>query len=83
MVRDHDPRLYYRLLLGPRGPPPIIWSTRRFGCGWQQPRTTRIIAERLFYATIGYQRMQAVMSDPAMVPPPPPTAGHRHHPDMT
>jgi hypothetical protein len=47
MVRDHDPRLYYRPLLGPRCPPPIIWSTRRFGCGWQQPRTTRIIAERL------------------------------------
>jgi hypothetical protein len=34
IVKDHDPRLYYRPLLGPRGPPPIIWSGRRFGCGY-------------------------------------------------
>ena len=29
----------------------------------KQPRTTHIIAERLFYATSGYQRMRAVTSD--------------------
>eukprot|EP01047_Picozoa_sp_COSAG01_P109820 COSAG01_NODE_38670_length_486_cov_4.914729_1_plen_137_part_10 len=39
------------------------WSTRRFGHGWQQPPTTHIITQRLFYATSGYQRMRPVTSD--------------------
>ena len=38
-------------------------SGPRFALSRQQPRTTHIIAERLFYATSGYQRMRAVTSD--------------------
>jgi hypothetical protein len=41
----------------------FLLQARRSALPRQQPRTTRIIAERLFYATIGYQRMQAVISD--------------------
>ena len=35
----------------------------RFALSRQQPRTTHIIAERLFYATSGYQLLPAIMFD--------------------
>ena len=56
-----------RLLQRPSARPRDLWYDRSTARGSalprQQLRTTRIIAERLFYATIGYQRMRAVMSD--------------------
>eukprot|EP01049_Picozoa_sp_SAG25_P000638 SAG25_NODE_23_length_22180_cov_132.152892_3_plen_184_part_00 len=60
---SHDLRLLQR----PSARPRDLWYDRstapRSALPRQQPRTTRIIAERLFYAAIGYQRMRAVMSD--------------------
>jgi hypothetical protein len=56
-----------RLLQRPSARPRDLWYDRSSGprsaLPRQQPRTTRIIAERLFYATSGYQRMRPVMSD--------------------
>ena len=56
-----------RLLQRPSARPRYLWYDRSSGprsaLPRQQPRTTRIIAERLFYATSGYQRMRAVTSD--------------------
>eukprot|EP01047_Picozoa_sp_COSAG01_P062415 COSAG01_NODE_7934_length_2985_cov_8.088011_2_plen_250_part_00 len=56
-----------RLLQRPSARPRDLWYDRSTARGSalprQQPRTTRIIAERLFYATSGYQRMRPVMSD--------------------